>query len=92
MLTAKKCLAGLAAILASTVIAACRSAGSGSSAHPNPRVLPAEGVATPDASEIYRQIGLLAAPDPVAFVGSISSFATGRPDARATFTRLSSAA
>ena len=89
MLTAKKCPAGLALILASTAIAACSSAGSGSNAQPNPRVLPAEGVATPDVSEIYRQIGLLAAPDPVAFVGSISSFATGRPDTTLVLTSIS---
>src|SRR6478672_11705812 len=89
MLTAKKCPAGLALFLASTVFAACSSAGSGSGAQPNPRVLPAEGVATPDASEIYRQIGLLAAPGPVAFVGSISSFATGRSDTTLVLTSIS---
>lgn len=31
-------------------------------------------------SEIYRQIGLLAAPNPLAFVGRLSSFATASPD------------
>jgi GWxTD domain-containing protein len=89
MLTDKKRPAGLALILASTIVAACSSAGSGSGAPPNPRVLPAEGAPTPDVSEIYRQIGLLAAPDPVAFVGSISSFATGRPDTTLVLTSIS---
>lgn len=79
MLTAKKYSASLTVLVASTIIAACSSAGSGSNGQPNPRVLP-EGIATPDVSEIYRQIGLLAAPDPLAFVGSISSFATGKLD------------
>ena len=78
MLTAKTYPVGLSLLLASTVITACSSAGSGS--QPNPRVLPAVGIAAPDVSEIYRQIGLLASPDPLAFVGSLSSFATGRPD------------
>jgi GWxTD domain-containing protein len=31
-------------------------------------------------SDIYRQIGLLAAPNPLAFVGRLSSFASGSPD------------
>jgi GWxTD domain-containing protein len=31
-------------------------------------------------SDIYRQIGLLAAPSPLAFVGRLSSFASGSPD------------
>jgi GWxTD domain-containing protein len=31
-------------------------------------------------SELYRSIGLLAAPSPLAFVGKISSFASARPD------------
>jgi GWxTD domain-containing protein len=89
MLTAKKYFTSLVLLLGSTAIAACGSAGSGSNAQPNPRVLPAEGVPTPDVSEIYRQIGLLAAPDPLAFVGSISSFATGRPDTTLVLTSIS---
>jgi GWxTD domain-containing protein len=89
MLTAKKYFAGLTLLLGSTAIAACSSAGSGSNGQPNPRVLPAEGAPTPDVSEIYRQIGLLAAPDPLAFVGSISSFATGRSDTTLVLTSIS---
>jgi len=33
-----------------------------------------------DVSDIYRQIGLLAAPNPLAFVGRLSSFASASPD------------
>src|ERR1700694_3834376 len=59
---------------------ACSSATSGGNARPNPRALPAEGSAPSDVSEIYRQIGLLAAPNPLAFVGRLSSFASAFPD------------
>ncbi|MEO8911126.1 MAG: GWxTD domain-containing protein [Gemmatimonadaceae bacterium] len=89
MLTAKKYSSGLVLFLGSTILAACSSAGSGSNAQPNPRVLPAEGVPTPDVSDIYRQIGLLAAPEPVAFVGSVSSFASGRSDTTLVLTSIS---
>src|SRR3954465_9815488 len=47
---------------------------------PDPRVLPAVGEQAPDISELYRQIGLIAAPNPVAFVGKISAFASKTPD------------
>ncbi|MFL5487785.1 MAG: GWxTD domain-containing protein [Gemmatimonadaceae bacterium] len=43
-------------------------------------MLAAAGAPTPDVSELYRQIGLLAAPNPVPFVGKISSFASAFPD------------
>jgi GWxTD domain-containing protein len=60
---------------------ACSSATSGGNSQPDPRVLPGEGGdPTSDVSEIYRQIGLLAAPSPVAFVGRVSSFASTSPD------------
>jgi GWxTD domain-containing protein len=59
---------------------ACSSATTGGKARPNPRALPAEGSAASDVSDIYRQIGLLAAPNPLAFVGRLSSFATTSPD------------
>ena len=59
---------------------ACSSATSGGNPRPNPRALPAEGSPAPDASDIYRQIGLLAAPGPLAFVGRLSSFASASPD------------
>lgn len=59
---------------------ACSSATSAGNPRPNPRVLPPEGTPPVDVSEIYRQIGLLAASGPLAFVGKISSFATASPD------------
>ena len=39
-----------------------------------------DGGAPSDVSELYRSIGLLAAPNPLAFVGKISSFASACPD------------
>src|ERR1700686_4734148 len=59
---------------------ACSSATSGGNPRPNPRALPEEGSPASDVSDIYRQIGLLAAPSPLAFVGRVSSFATASPD------------
>jgi GWxTD domain-containing protein len=79
MLTAKK-LPGCLFILALSVTAGCSSATSGRNPQPNPRALPPEGSPTPDVSEIYRRIGLLAAPNPVSFVGRLSTFASTSPD------------
>jgi GWxTD domain-containing protein len=59
---------------------ACSSATSGGNPQPNLGGLSPEGSSTPDVSEIYRQIGLLAAPNPLAFVGRLSSFASASPD------------
>src|SRR5205807_10643253 len=50
------------------------------SEEPNPQVLTAAGTAAPDMSDLYRQIGLIAAPGPVAFVGNTSAFASSSPD------------
>src|SRR5689334_2898927 len=47
---------------------------------PTSRVLTAGGNPAPDMSDLYRQIGLVAAPGPVAFVGKISAFASKSPD------------
>src|ERR1700736_5150112 len=77
MLTFKKQFPGLV-LLGSAL--ACSSATSGGNPQPNPRALPAEGSPPPDVSDIYRQIGLLAAPNPLAFVGRLSSFASASPD------------
>ncbi len=77
MLTSKKCLPGLL-FLGSAL--ACSSATSGRNPQPDPRVLSAEGSSTSDVSEIYRQLGLLAAGNPVAFVGRVSSFSSASPD------------
>jgi GWxTD domain-containing protein len=82
--TAKICSAFLSC--ACVVAMACSSgsgggAGSpGSAPEPNPRVLPPAGTPIPDASELYRQLGLIAAPNPVAFVGKVSAFASSSPD------------
>jgi GWxTD domain-containing protein len=47
---------------------------------PNTRIIPAAGTQAPDVSDLYRQIGLIAAPAPVSFVGKVSSFASSSPD------------
>src|SRR6266550_8474184 len=67
-------------LLGAALIGGCSSGTSGTSATPNPRVLPPAGSPEPDVSELYRGIGLLAAPGAVAFVGNVSSFASATPD------------
>ncbi len=47
------------------------------------------GTSTPDASELYRQIGLIAAPAPVPFVAKISAFASASPDTTLVLVSLS---
>src|SRR6202162_4647581 len=79
MLISAKCRLGLF-FLGALVVAGCSSAGSRTSSPPNPSALPPAGAPAPDVSELYRGIGLLAAPGPVAFVGKISSFASAFPD------------
>jgi len=65
-------------LLGTTLISGCAS--SRRTADGNPRALPAEGAPAPDVSELYRQIGLMAAPNPLAFVGKVASFASTSPD------------
>ena len=67
-------------LLATTVLSGCSSSPSQVNVQPNPRVLPPAGTPPPDMSELYREIGLLAAPSPLSFVGKISSFASAFPD------------
>jgi GWxTD domain-containing protein len=67
-------------LLGATLIGGCTSGTSGTNATPNPRVLPPAGSPEPDVSELYRGIGLLAAPGAVAFVGNVSSLASATPD------------
>src|SRR6478672_2982582 len=62
------------------LLSACSSATQKVPPQPDPRVLPADGSSPADVSSIYRQIGLMAAPNVLAFVGKVSSFATTRPD------------
>lgn len=77
-ISAKQSLGFLA--LASLVVGACSSTVTRPTPEPNLRVLPTDGGANSDVSELYRQIGLLAAPSPLAFVGKISAFASASPD------------
>ncbi len=65
-------------LLGTILVAACASSRGASEG--NPRALPAEGAPPPDVSELYRQIGLMAAPNPLAFVGKIASFASTSPE------------
>ncbi len=78
LISSRYCLGLL--FFGTTVVSGCSSASSHGNPQPNPRVLPPAGTATPDVSELYRDIGLLAAPSPVAFVGKVSSFASAFPD------------
>ena len=73
----------LGVVLVGSVAAVACSSGSTSARatpEPNPRVLPAAGSTAPDMSELYREIGLIAAPGAVAFVGKVSAFASSSPD------------
>lgn len=45
-----------------------------------PRSSPADGVTPSDVSELYRQLGLMAAPNPLSFVGKVAAFASSSPD------------
>lgn len=77
-------------LVGSVILAGCGgSTASGRPAQPNPRVLPPAGSPAPDVSELYRQIGLLAAPGPVAFVGKVSAFASAFPDTTLVLVSLS---
>ena len=77
-ISAKQSLGFLA--LASVIVGACTSTVTRPTPEPNLHVLPTDGGANSDVSELYRQIGLLAAPSPLAFVGKISAFASISPD------------
>jgi len=66
--------------LGTIVVGGCSSTPSRVNSQPSPNALPPVGASAPDVSELYREIGLLAAPGPVAFVGKISSFASAFPD------------
>jgi GWxTD domain-containing protein len=67
-------------VLGSVLHVGCSSSGTRVNADPDPRLLPPEGAPAPDISELYRRIGLIAAPGAVSFVGKVSSFASPRPD------------
>jgi GWxTD domain-containing protein len=78
MLTAKKFYSSLF-FIGFLAVGGCSSATSGGGS-PNPRALPEEGASPADVSQLYRQIGLLAAPAPVSFVGRIADFASASPE------------
>ena len=70
-------------VLSSILVGACSSSTTTTRPTPEPNIRalqPDSGAATSDVSELYRRIGLLAAPDPLSFVGKISSFASRHPD------------
>ncbi len=68
-------------ILGSVTAVACSSASTTRvNREPDPRLIPAAGAPVPDISELYRRIGLIAAPGAVSFVGKVSSFASASPD------------
>ena len=72
-----------------SVITACSSAISNTNPDSNPNTRLTLGAAVPDASELYRQIGLIAGSAPVAFVGKISAFASSSPDTTLLLVSLS---
>ena len=68
------------AVLSSALVVGCNSTTTRPTPGANLPVLQPDGEAPADVSELYRSIGLLAAPSPLAFVGKVSSFASARPD------------
>ncbi len=80
MLTMSRICSGILLIGCVVSLACSGSSSARATPEPNPRVLPAAGSPPPDMSELYRQIGLIAAPGPVAFVGKVSAFASRSPD------------
>jgi GWxTD domain-containing protein len=67
-------------LVGSAVVLACSSNSTRVGSAPSPRVLPSEGAPAPDVSEVYRKLGLIAAPAPLSFVGKISAFSSRSPD------------
>jgi len=80
MLTMSRICSGILLIGSAASLACSGSSSARATPEPNPRVLPAVGSPPPDMSELYRQIGLMAAPGPIAFVGKVSAFASSSPD------------
>ncbi len=67
-------------VLSSVVAVACSPTTTRPTPEPTTRVVQPESGVPADVSELYRSIGLLAAPNPLAFVGKLSSFASARSD------------
>src|SRR3954471_20533520 len=74
---------------AALLLSACSSTTQRTSPQPDPRVIPADASTAADVSSVYRQIGLMAAPNALAFVGKISSFATIRPESTLVLASIS---
>src|SRR6478672_12818809 len=75
---------------AASVVTGCSSTGTPSpSPEPTLNTVPTLGSAVLDASTLYRQIGLIAAPAPVPFVGKISAFASASPETTLVLVSLS---
>src|SRR6266576_648284 len=89
MPTKLKLSSGLALLVSAAAIACSSAPAAHTSPEPDPRVIPSAGEQAPDISELYRQIGLIAAPNPVAFVGKISTFASKSPDTTLLLVSLS---
>lgn len=78
LISAKQSVSLLA--LSAVIVSACSPTVTRPTPQPNLPVLRTDGDSPSDVSELYRQIGLLATPNPLAFVGKISSFASRYPD------------
>jgi len=67
-------------LLSSIMLTATACGSSRAPADRTSRPLLLEGDTPADVSELYRRIGLIAAPPPLSFVGKIASFASSSPD------------
>jgi GWxTD domain-containing protein len=79
-------------VLSSILVSACSSSSTTTRPSPQPNIRalqPDSGGTTSDVSELYRSIGLLATPNPLAFVGKISSFASANSDTTLVLVSLS---
>ena len=75
-------------LAAASVAIGCSSATTNVNPEPTSSVM-SLGTNTPDASELYRQIGLIAASAPVPFVAKVSAFASSSPDTTLVLVSLS---
>ena len=76
-------------VTTASAMLACSSAVSNTAQEPGSNAPLTLGAAVPDASELYRQIGLIAAPAPIPFVAKISAFASASPDTTLLLVSLS---
>ena len=76
-------------LAAASVTTACSTAVSNANPEADSNAPLSLGSAVPDASVLYRQIGLIAAPAPVPFVGKIAAFASASPDSTLVLVSLS---